>query len=108
MTVSKFIAWIKLGRYLFLGGGFVFFALGSSIAHYNGLTIDVTRYILGQLIVTSTQLMVQYSNDYFDFQADLANQTPTRWSGGSRILPSGQLPPQIALYTAWGLVQDQH
>lgn len=103
MRLSCLIAWIKLGRYLFLGGGFVFFALGAAIAHYQGVEVDASRYIVGQLIVTSTQLMVQYSNDYFDFQADVANQTPTRWSGGSRVLPSGQLSPQIALYTAAGL-----
>lgn len=100
MTVLRFIAWIKLGRFLFLGGGFVFFALGASIAHYQGQTIDWMLYFIGQLTVTTTQLMVHYSNDYFDYHADLANKTATRWSGGSRILPSGQLLPRVALYTA--------
>jgi 1,4-dihydroxy-2-naphthoate polyprenyltransferase len=44
--------------------------------------------------------MTHYSNDYFDLDADRANPTPTNWSGGSRILPDGLLPPRIALITA--------
>ncbi len=100
MTPSRIIAWIKLGRFLFLSGGFVFFALGASVVHYQGYAIDWSLYLIGQLTVTTTQLMVHYSNDYFDYQADVANQTPTRWSGGSRILPSDQLSSRVALYTA--------
>jgi 1,4-dihydroxy-2-naphthoate octaprenyltransferase len=50
--------------------------------------------------------MTHYSNDYFDLEADKANPTPTRWSGGSRVLPDGFVDPRIALATAliFGLV----
>jgi 1,4-dihydroxy-2-naphthoate octaprenyltransferase len=44
--------------------------------------------------------MTHYSNDYFDRETDAANATPTRWSGGSRVLPQGELPPRIALVAA--------
>jgi 1,4-dihydroxy-2-naphthoate polyprenyltransferase len=44
--------------------------------------------------------MTHYSNDYFDFAADQANTTPTRWSGGSRVLPGGHLGPGVALVAA--------
>src|SRR5207244_3200796 len=40
--------------------------------------------------------MVHYCNDYFDFAADQTNLTPTRWSGGSRVLPDGHLSPYVA------------
>jgi 1,4-dihydroxy-2-naphthoate octaprenyltransferase len=50
--------------------------------------------------VTATQLMTHYSNEYFDLAADRANPTPTRWSGGSRVLAEGYLQPQVALVTA--------
>ena len=43
-------------------------------------------------MVTAFQLMTHYANDYFDYDADRANQTPTRWSGGSRVLVAGELP----------------
>ena len=46
------------------------------------------------------QLMTHYANDFFDLEADRANRTPTRWSGGSRVLPDGVLPPGVALGAA--------
>ena len=36
--------------------------------------------------------MTHYANDYFDFEADRANQARTRWSGGSGVLARGELP----------------
>jgi 1,4-dihydroxy-2-naphthoate octaprenyltransferase len=44
--------------------------------------------------------MTHYANDYFDYEADRANLTPTRWSGGSRVLPDGVLPRSVALVAA--------
>jgi 1,4-dihydroxy-2-naphthoate polyprenyltransferase len=52
------------------------------------------------VVVTLTQLMTHYANDYFDLDADRANLTPTRWSGGSRVLPGGVLAPVVALRAA--------
>jgi 1,4-dihydroxy-2-naphthoate octaprenyltransferase len=96
-------AFLKLGRPLFLGGGFVMYGLGAAAAVAGGARFDWTRFWWGQLIVTATQLATHYANDYFDVEADRANQTPTRWSGGSRVLPDGGLPPWIALGAALAL-----
>jgi 1,4-dihydroxy-2-naphthoate polyprenyltransferase len=93
-------ALIRLGRPLFLVGGFVMFALGAVIAARAGHAIDPLRYALCQLAVTAFQLMTHYANDYFDYFADVANSTPTRWSGGSRVLPDGELPRHVALEAA--------
>lgn len=98
--IAALAAFVRLGRPLFLGGGFVLYALGAAIAHATGHAIDGYRYALGQGAVTAFQLMVHYANDYFDLEADRANQTPTRWSGGSRVLPGGELPPRVALHAA--------
>lgn len=98
--MSALVAFIKLGRPLFLGGGFILFALGAAIASAAGHSIDVTRYLLGQAAVTALQLMTHYANDYFDYEADIANATPTKWSGGSRVLPAGLLPRGVALIAA--------
>ncbi len=76
------------------------FGLGAAIAALHGHAIDARRYALGQLAVTCFQLMTHYANDYFDYEADRANATPTRWSGGSRVLPNGELPRHVALYAA--------
>jgi len=97
---APLVAYIRLGRFPFLVGGFVLYGLGVAIAYYEGSKIDWTIFLWGQIVVTATQLMVHYSNDYFDLEADQANLTPTFWSGGSRVLPEGLLPPSIALLSA--------
>jgi 1,4-dihydroxy-2-naphthoate polyprenyltransferase len=98
--LDRVLAFVRLGRPIFLVGGLVFYALGAAVAAYLGVAIDWTRFVWGQIGVTGTQLMVHYSNDYFDLEADQANATPTEWSGGSRVLPRGELPRSVALIGA--------
>lgn len=50
----------------------------------NGL-FNAARFIFGYLIFLSAQLSVQYSNEYFDFDADRLT-IPTFFSGGSKVL----------------------
>ena len=98
--VSAVLAFIRLGRPLFLGGGFLLYALGAVIAALHGHVLDGRRYALGQGAVTAFQWMTHYANDYFDYDADRANQTPTKWSGGSGVLRAGELPREVALIAA--------
>ena len=98
--MTAVLAFVRLGRPLFLGGGFILYAIGAAVAAAMGHAIGWHRYALGQLCVTSFQLMTHYANDYFDLEADRANATPTAWSGGSRVLPDGVLPPRVALIAA--------
>lgn len=98
--VSAVLAFIRLGRPLFLGGGFLLYALGAVIAALHGHALDGRRYALGQGAVTAFQWMTHYANDYFDYDADRANQTPTKWSGGSGVLRAGELPREVALIAA--------
>ena len=100
MRAAQIIALVRLGRPLFLGGGFILYALGAAIASTTGHAIDVPTYALGQGVVTSFQLMTHYANDYFAFEADRANLTPTQWSGGSRVLANDELPRGVALIAA--------
>lgn len=93
-------AFIKLGRPKFLIGGFVFYGLGAALAMAAGMPFDASLYAWGQLVVTAAQLMTHYANDFFDLEADRANRTPTQWSGGSRVLPDGELPAAVALAAA--------
>jgi 1,4-dihydroxy-2-naphthoate polyprenyltransferase len=91
---------IRLGRPAFLAGGFVFYGLGVAMARSTGAPLDLPALLWGQVAVIAIQLATQYSNEYFDLVADCANLTPTRWAGGSRVLPEKRLPPEIALGTA--------
>lgn len=76
------------------------YGLGVVMALFIGASLNVAVLLWGQVAVTATQLMTHYSNEYFDLAADRANPTPTRWSGGSRVLAEGYLQPQVALVTA--------
>src|SRR5574341_2158379 len=91
---------IRLGLPLSLVGGFAVYLLGASIALYAGAALDLGLLVMGQIAVTCTQLMVHYANDYFDLEYDRANAARTHWSGGSRILVRGDLPPRVALVAA--------
>ncbi len=94
---------IRLGRPLFLAGGFVFYALGAAVALHEGRGVWWAGYAVGQLAVTATQLMTHYANDYFDQANDRANDNPTPWSGGSRVLLASALPGRVALIAALSL-----
>jgi 1,4-dihydroxy-2-naphthoate octaprenyltransferase len=98
--VAILIAFVRLGRPHFLVGGFVLYGLGAAIAIAGGAVFNLNAYLLGQAAITAIQLMTHYANDYFDLAADRANATPTRWSGGSRVLSSGTLRPGVALRAA--------
>jgi 1,4-dihydroxy-2-naphthoate polyprenyltransferase len=102
--MRRLMAFVRLGRPQFLLGGFVLYGLGGALAVAGGAAFDPWRYGWGQLVVTATQLMTHYANDYFDLEADRANLTPTRWSGGSRVLPDGALAPEVALRASRALL----
>ena len=100
------VAFIRLGRPLFLLGGFAHYGLGAAAAAWASpasAPMAWGRFAWGQAAITAAQLMTHYCNDYYDLAADRANLTPTRWSGGSRVLPSGALPPGVALAAALAL-----
>ncbi len=97
--MRRFVAFVRLARPPFLIGGFAGFALGAAVARFDGHPLDFRAYLWGQALVTSFQLMVHFANDYFDQEAD-ALATRTVWSGGSGVLPDGDLPPRVALLAA--------
>jgi 1,4-dihydroxy-2-naphthoate octaprenyltransferase len=97
--VTSLFAFVRLTRPLFLVGGFAGVALGAAVAAAAGLHLDVATYLRVQTLVTAFQLMVHYANDYFDRGGD-AVDARTPWSGGSGVLPSGALPPRVALIAA--------
>ena len=99
-TFQRAVYFLRLGRPLHLLGGFLFNGLGVSIAYYLGAEINWTIALWCQVAITATQLMTHYSNDYFDQDADAATVTPTRWAGGSRVLPDGLIRPRAALAAA--------
>jgi 1,4-dihydroxy-2-naphthoate polyprenyltransferase len=103
MPPGRILSVLRMGRPHFLVGGLLLHWLGVSMAQSIGASLNLPALLWSQLAITCIQLMTHYCNDYFDLPADLANLTPTRWSGGSRVLPSGLLEPYVALWIAIGL-----
>lgn len=103
---ANLLHFIELGRPLHLVGGVLFYFLGISCARYLGVTLDWTLILGGQVLISASQLMTHYSNEYFDLESDRANSTPSQWSGGSRVLVNTDLPPVLALRAAlvFGLI----
>lgn len=96
------VALWRLGRYRFVAGGFLLYALGAALARARG-SLDVHAYVLGQGFITAVQLMTHYGNDYFDIESDRANAvSATPWSGGSGVLLEGLVPPRLARDIALG------
>lgn len=91
---------LRLSRPFFLLGGFLLYGLGAAILIFLDIPIDPELYVLGQLTVTFIQLMTHYLNEYFDADADRANDIRTPITGGSGVLGPGGLPYRIALYAA--------
>ncbi len=98
MNWRKVWAFIQLTRPLFLGGGVVLYLVGATLAVQQGHPVDWLRLVLGQLLVTSIQLMTHYANEYYDYEVDrLIADRRTPFSGGSGVLVSGQLDRAVAL-----------
>lgn len=98
--MSRVWAIVRLGRPIFLLGGIALHTAGVLLASRIVGAIDLVIAVWSQLAISAIQLMTHYSNDYFDHATDAANATPTRWSGGSRVLPQGELAPRVALVAA--------
>ncbi len=98
--LHKVIAFLRLSRPFFLFGGLVLYALGALIARYEGFPLDWPTYLVGQLFVSSLQLMTQYLNEYWDMEADTRNRERTLFSGGSGVLAEGRVSRETAFTAA--------
>ncbi len=99
-TLKDLRLFVRLSRPLFLGGGFLLYGLGAAIAYYLDRPIDLGRYVVGQLLVTTIQMMTQYLNEYFDSPGDQQNAARTPFTGGSGAIGPEGLPRNVALYAA--------
>lgn len=95
---------IRLSRPVFLLGGFLLYGLGASMLSFLGRPINVAQYVLGQALVTATQLMAHYLNEYYDAPDDELDQARSPFTGGSGALGPEGLPRRTALYAAAGCV----
>ena len=96
MTVRGTWAFIRLTRPVFLLGGALLYALGVTMAARRGVSIRLSLVLLGQVMVTAIQLMAHYANEYYDVASDRLNSKRTWFTGGSGVLPAGELVREVA------------
>jgi len=85
MNYSDTLKIIKLGRFQFILGGFLFFCCGALFALLLNAKFNLNIFIFGYLALFLAHLSVSYSNDYFDLKVDSLGK-PTKFSGGSGVL----------------------
>jgi 1,4-dihydroxy-2-naphthoate octaprenyltransferase len=88
---------VRLGRPKFLLYSWILYTLGVMAAAYLGQAPTLGAYLHGQLFVWCLHVMTHYCNEYFDLRADSANPSPTKWTGGSRVLVEGLIEPKVSL-----------
>jgi 1,4-dihydroxy-2-naphthoate polyprenyltransferase len=94
--LRKLASFVRLSRPHFLLGGVLLYALGALVAHYERYPIDFGVYALGQIVVTSFQLMTHYLNEYWDIETDARNLSRTPFSGGSGVITNGEIARETA------------
>ncbi|WP_326552589.1 prenyltransferase [Micromonospora sp. NBC_01813] len=92
---------IRLARLRFLLYNLLPVGLAVAVSVHQGYPLLIGWYVLAQLFAWTVHLMTHYCNEYFDLAADRANVYFTPWTGGSRALVDGLVPPVVALGTAF-------
>ncbi len=94
---NKMVKIIKLGRFHFTFGGLIFFLLGGLFAVLLGAAFDLSKFLFAYSILFMAHISLNYSNDYFDLEADKHGK-PSQFAGGSGILVKN---PELINYARW-------
>jgi 1,4-dihydroxy-2-naphthoate polyprenyltransferase len=94
---SPLFDFIKFLRPHFLVGGLMMNIFGSALASYSGRPIDLTTFLLVQMVISSVQLAGQTANEYADAEGDALNKNRTFFSGGSGMLSGGRISKRTAM-----------
>jgi len=94
--------WWRLSRIPFLSVGILPLILGFVLAWRRGYQGPLGLYLLSFITVLFIMWMTYYLGEWNDLEGDRLNQNFNAFSGGSRALVKGLLPPQVALYLGYG------
>ncbi len=86
--------WIKAARLPSQSYIFLPLLLGQTIAFSFGQQLDIPIFFWVQIFGLAIQLYIVFANDYADQETDRCNTTFTPFSGGSRVIVDGDLPPE--------------
>jgi 1,4-dihydroxy-2-naphthoate octaprenyltransferase len=102
MISEKLSAWVALSRLPFHSVGVLPFILGGVLAWRLGGVFRWDVFAWGTLGVVLVMLATYYANEYWDIVEDVlsARLGPSRFAGGSQVLPRGLLPRHAALWAS--------
>ncbi len=94
--------WLKAIRIPFFTAAIIPVLFGYSLAWHDTSVFIWQRFLLTLIGAIFIHAGTNLANDYFDYLAgcDEANPTPTPFSGGSRVIQDGQIPPRKILYAS--------
>ena len=97
MKKDTIIKVLKMGRFQFIFGGFLYFCLGAFFAVLLNAQFNIDKFLLGYAIFFMAHLSMHFSNDYFDLETDKYG-TPSQFAGGSGILVEN---PDLRSFAYW-------
>ncbi|OEC85052.1 MULTISPECIES: prenyltransferase [Methanobacterium] len=97
LNYVKLVKIVKLGRFHFLLGSFLYFCIGAFLAVLLNAEFSLNKFLLGYAILFTAQLSMHYSNDYFDLEADKYGK-PSQFAGGSGVLVEN---PELKKFSKW-------
>ncbi len=98
----KILAWIQLSRPPFHTVGILPFCLGTFLAWKGDHIFSGTVFFWGVTAVILILLSTYHAGEYFDHREDSLSkaQYPSRFAGGSGIIPAGVLSRKIPFWTS--------
>jgi 1,4-dihydroxy-2-naphthoate octaprenyltransferase len=100
--MKKLKGWIGLSRPPFHTVGILPFLLGSFLAWKLEGIFNNTVFSLGIIAVILIMLSTYHAGEYFDHEEDKISKQlfPSRFAGGSGVIPAGTLSRQVPLWTS--------
>ncbi|MDO8663413.1 MAG: 1,4-dihydroxy-2-naphthoate octaprenyltransferase [Candidatus Wildermuthbacteria bacterium] len=94
--------WLKAIRVPFFTATIIPVVLGSIVGWYDTNNFSWMRFWLTMVAALFIHAGTNLANDYFDHLSgcDEANPNPTPFSGGSRVIQKGLIPPKNILYVS--------
>jgi 1,4-dihydroxy-2-naphthoate polyprenyltransferase len=100
MSLRRLLFWFKASRPEFFTGAVVPVMVGGALAYHDTGHINWINWLLCAIALTLLQAMANMSNDYYDHLSgndDLNTEFAHPFTGGSRVIQTGQAKPMRVL-----------
>jgi 1,4-dihydroxy-2-naphthoate octaprenyltransferase len=99
MSLRRLLAWVRMARPVILPAGVMAYALGLAMASPGQGRLHWAPALAGLAVTLLANLAAHFADEFADMDTDSLTRR-TAFTGGSGVLPSGELPPSAALRAA--------